>query len=107
MSYVDDKAERLASVEANLNRVLSLCRALLMNDSRWPWLILVPRRDGAVELTDLGAADRAALIEEAAVAADWLRRETGADMINLGALAKVVQRVPGVTLPSCDRRRRV
>src|ERR1039458_480634 len=25
-----------------------LCRALLMNDARYPWLILVPRRAGAV-----------------------------------------------------------
>ena len=29
-----------------------LCRVLLMNDSRWPWLMLVPRAN-AVELTDL------------------------------------------------------
>jgi diadenosine tetraphosphate (Ap4A) HIT family hydrolase len=32
---------------------LPLCRVLLMNDARWPWLILVPRREGLVELTDL------------------------------------------------------
>ena len=35
---------------------MPLCRVLLMNNSRWPWLILVPRREGAVELTDLDAA---------------------------------------------------
>ena len=29
-----------------------------MNDSRWPWLILVPRREDLVELIDLDAADR-------------------------------------------------
>jgi diadenosine tetraphosphate (Ap4A) HIT family hydrolase len=42
---------------------MRLSRVLLMNDARWPWLILVPRREGAVELTDLDADDRALLIE--------------------------------------------
>ena len=32
---------------------LPLSRLLLMNDDRWPWFILVPRREGKVELTDL------------------------------------------------------
>jgi hypothetical protein len=30
---------------------LPLSRALLMNDARWPWLILVPRREKLVELS--------------------------------------------------------
>ena len=30
-----------------------LCRVLLMNDARYPWLVLVPRRAGAVEIMDL------------------------------------------------------
>ena len=64
-----------------------------MNDSRWPWLILVPRRDGLVELTDLDAADRARLIEEAARAADWLKAHAGADKINVGALGNVVRQL--------------
>ena len=72
---------------------LPLCRVLLMNDSRWPWLILVPRREGAVELTDLDAADRAVLIEEAASAADFLKAHTGALKINLGALGNIVRQL--------------
>ncbi len=72
---------------------LPLCRVLLMNDSRWPWLILVPRRESLVELTDLDAADRARLIEEAARAADWLKAHAKADKINLGALGNVVRQL--------------
>ncbi len=33
----------------------ALCRVLLMNDSRYPWLILVPRRAGLSEIHDLAA----------------------------------------------------
>jgi len=72
---------------------LQLSRVLLMNDARWPWLILVPRREGAAELTDLEAGDRALLIEEAASAARFLKAHTGALKINLGALGNVVRQL--------------
>ena len=67
-----------------------LCRALLMNDARWPWLILVPIREGIVELADLDEADRAALLGEAAEAADFLKGHMGAEKINIGALGNVI-----------------
>jgi diadenosine tetraphosphate (Ap4A) HIT family hydrolase len=50
--------ERLAR-DALVVGDLPLCRVLLMNDARWPWLILVPRREGLVELMDLELADQA------------------------------------------------
>jgi diadenosine tetraphosphate (Ap4A) HIT family hydrolase len=53
---------------------MALSRVLLMNDARYPWLILAPRREGVVELTDLNQIDRAQLIEEAAEAAAFLMR---------------------------------
>jgi diadenosine tetraphosphate (Ap4A) HIT family hydrolase len=68
-----------------------LSRLMLMNDHRWPWLVLVPRREGIVELTDLDAADRARLIEEAALAARFLKARFGAHKINLGALGNIVR----------------
>ncbi len=70
-----------------------LSRVLLMNDSRWPWLVLVPRRDGLVELTDLDPADLAHLIEETALASHWLKAHAKADKINVGALGNVVRQL--------------
>ena len=29
---------------------LALSRVLVVNDANWPWLILVPRREGACEI---------------------------------------------------------
>jgi diadenosine tetraphosphate (Ap4A) HIT family hydrolase len=72
---------------------LPLSRLLLMNDARWPWLILVPRRSGLSELTDLDAAERARLIEEAARVAAWLERYARADKINVAALGNVVRQL--------------
>jgi diadenosine tetraphosphate (Ap4A) HIT family hydrolase len=68
----------------------SLSRVLLMNDARYPWLILVPRRAGAMEIFDLNALDRAALIEEVARAGDGLKKLSAAAKINIGALGNLV-----------------
>jgi diadenosine tetraphosphate (Ap4A) HIT family hydrolase len=72
---------------------LPLCRALLMNDARFVWLILVPRRDGLVEITDLGADERAQLMQEAAQAAAALRRLPQVEKINIGALGNIVRQL--------------
>jgi diadenosine tetraphosphate (Ap4A) HIT family hydrolase len=72
---------------------MTLSRALLMNDARWPWLILVPRRGRVVEIADLEPADRAQLIEEGSRAARWLKARIGADKINIGALGNIVRQL--------------
>lgn len=50
-----------------------LCQVRLQDDARFPWLILIPRRDGLHELEDLSAADRALLMEEIVRAGDLVR----------------------------------
>jgi diadenosine tetraphosphate (Ap4A) HIT family hydrolase len=56
---------------------LALCHVRLHADSRWPWLVLIPRVGGARELEDLAANDRMALVEEV-VRAGVAVREVGA-----------------------------
>ncbi|HEY8698686.1 MAG TPA: HIT domain-containing protein [Rhizomicrobium sp.] len=67
-----------------------LSRLLLMDDSRYPWLVLVPRRAELSEIHDLGHAERMVLIEEIVRAAKGLKALTGAAKINVGALGNVV-----------------
>jgi diadenosine tetraphosphate (Ap4A) HIT family hydrolase len=69
---------------------LSLSRALLMNDSRYPWLVLVPRGENLREIVDLETEARAALIEEIAAASRFVRGLPGVEKINVGALGNVV-----------------
>lgn len=72
---------------------LPLCRVLLMDDARYPWLILVPRRANAVEIIDLSVADRALLIEEIAQAQAALVTVMRPDKLNVGALGNVVKQL--------------
>jgi diadenosine tetraphosphate (Ap4A) HIT family hydrolase len=69
---------------------LPLCAVRLMNDRRFPWIILVPQRPGAREILDLDAADRSRLIEEIAIASAALRDECRPLKLNVAALGNVV-----------------
>jgi diadenosine tetraphosphate (Ap4A) HIT family hydrolase len=69
---------------------LALSRVLLMNDSSFPWLILVPAREDISEIYELGQGDRSVLIEEVALASGILRDLYMPDKINLGALGNLV-----------------
>lgn len=67
-----------------------LCSILLMNDASYPWIVLVPRRHGVVEIHELDKDDREVLMEEIAQAARLLQNATKADKINVAALGNVV-----------------
>ncbi|HRQ65371.1 MAG TPA: HIT family protein, partial [Xanthomonadaceae bacterium] len=69
---------------------LPLCSVRLMNDARFPWLILVPRRAGVCEIAELDPWDRQALMEEVARASVALRQVVATDRINVAALGNVV-----------------
>jgi diadenosine tetraphosphate (Ap4A) HIT family hydrolase len=69
---------------------LPLCRVLLINDANYPWLLLVPRRQGIVDIIDLDAAHQVQLMGEIADAARALKAVTGCDKINVAALGNVV-----------------
>jgi diadenosine tetraphosphate (Ap4A) HIT family hydrolase len=67
-----------------------LSSMLLMNDARYPWLILVPRRVSVVELFELSPDDRGVLMGEVAKASELLKTATRAAKINIGALGNLV-----------------
>jgi diadenosine tetraphosphate (Ap4A) HIT family hydrolase len=69
---------------------MPLCRALLINDANYPWLLLVPRRHHIVEIVDLDYIEQAQLMSEVAQAARSLKAITGCDKINVAALGNVV-----------------
>ncbi|MCJ2084993.1 HIT domain-containing protein [Methylobacterium sp. E-005] len=69
---------------------LALCRVLLMDDARFPWLILVPRRPDLAEITDLSEPDSAALWQEIRIATGVMQALAKPDKVNVGALGNVV-----------------
>jgi len=72
---------------------LQLCEVRLMDDARFAWLVLVPRRGGCVEITDLSADEQALLWQEVNRAGAALRAVAPCDKLNLGALGNIVRQL--------------
>jgi diadenosine tetraphosphate (Ap4A) HIT family hydrolase len=93
-----------ARLEADTQAVASfeLCDVRLMNDARFAWLVLVPRRHGLVEITDLSADEQTTLWQEVNRAAAALRAVAPCDKLNLGALGNIVRQLHVHVVARCE-----
>ena len=69
---------------------IGLCRMRLMNDKRFPWLILVPKRADVREIHQLSPLDQTMLTFEITQTSRLLQRVTGAEKMNVAALGNQV-----------------
>jgi len=67
-----------------------LCKVLLMNDSQYPWFILVPRKAGLKESIDLTESEQVLLMQESAKLSHLLREVFSPDKLNVAALGNMV-----------------
>jgi len=72
---------------------LTLCQVLLLNDRRYDWLVLVPRRESVTEILDLSPQDQAQLWREVTLVAQVLRHAQPDLKLNIGALGNVVRQL--------------
>jgi diadenosine tetraphosphate (Ap4A) HIT family hydrolase len=74
---------------------LPLCQARLQADVRWPWIVLIPRRDALRELEELAPPDLDVLTREILSAGRAVRAIADAagrpvEKLNVGALGNMV-----------------
>jgi diadenosine tetraphosphate (Ap4A) HIT family hydrolase len=69
---------------------LALSRVIIADDATYPWVVLVPRRAGAVEIIDLDEPDRMRLMAEIAQVSAALKDVTRCDKLNVAALGNIV-----------------
>lgn len=84
--------ERLSTDTLALSS-MEICDVRLANDSRWPWLILVPRVPEAEEFFDLRPGQREAVMHEAAQVGEKLKSVTSAEKINIAMIGNVVRQL--------------
>lgn len=70
-----------------------LSQVRLMDDMRFPWLLLVPRVAGASEWIDLDGGQQRLLLAEINQVSKLLRGEPGVQKINIGALGNIVRQL--------------
>jgi diadenosine tetraphosphate (Ap4A) HIT family hydrolase len=83
---------RLAADSIAIGKLM-LCEVRLQNDARFPWLVLVPQREGITELFELSATDSALTMEEITRCSAALRAVTQCLKINVGALGNIVRQL--------------
>lgn len=67
-----------------------LCKALLMNDSNYPWIILVPQVVDIYELHELNHKQRRALWDESERVSNALLQLFDSTKLNIAALGNIV-----------------
>lgn len=67
-----------------------LSHLLLMNDSNYPWFILVPDRDNITEIYQLSDSDRNQLGQESCLLSRLLMQRFEGDKLNVAAIGNLV-----------------
>lgn len=78
------------SADCHLVGQMPLSTVLLLDDARYPWVILVPRRVAIREIHELSPDDRRTLLEESCRVGDFMMQAFVGQKLNLGALGNLV-----------------
>ncbi|MEO8365350.1 MAG: HIT family protein [Pseudoxanthomonas sp.] len=70
-----------------------LSQVRLMDDARFPWLLLVPRVANASEWLELDGAQQRLLLAEINRAGNLIRALPGVEKLNIGALGNIVRQL--------------
>lgn len=72
---------------------LPLCEVRIQNEARFPWILLVPKRDNIEEIVDLSVEDQEQLLKELRMASKVMQESFDADKLNIGALGNIVRQL--------------
>lgn len=72
---------------------LELCQLRIQNDSRYPWLVLVPKLEGVTEVHELTVEHQYQLIQESSLVANALKQVTACKKVNIANLGNVVSQL--------------
>jgi diadenosine tetraphosphate (Ap4A) HIT family hydrolase len=70
-----------------------LSQVRLMDDTRFPWLVLVPRVADASEWIELDGSQQRLLLAEVNQVGQLIRAQDGVEKLNIGALGNIVRQL--------------
>ena len=86
----DFKLDERLEADTHLVCELENCSLRLLDDTRWPWLVLVPRIACAEEWHVLTKGQRIMIDDEVARVASALKEMTGCQKINIASIGNMV-----------------
>ena len=72
---------------------LSLSKLLLVNNSSFPWVMLVPKKNNLKEIIDLSEEDRMILMKEISLVSQAMKKIFHPDKLNIAALGNIVEQL--------------
>lgn len=84
------KLNRILEKDSYFILDLDLCQVRLINNSNFPWIILIPRLDKISEITDLSNEDYHLLNREVKFIAKIFKNELAPDKLNIATIGNVV-----------------
>ena len=72
---------------------LELCLVQFMNNRYFPWVIMVPKREKMLEISDLSVEDQHKLIEEISFVSSRMKTHFKADKMNVAALGNITKQL--------------
>ena len=69
---------------------LNLCYLFLSNNSIFPWVILIPKRDNVKEIIDLSKKDQHLLMDEIEIISKIMKKIFSPDKLNIASLGNIV-----------------
>ncbi len=67
-----------------------LCRVLLLNEAKYPWVLAVPQRDAVREIYELSPLDQQQLMRESVIIGRVMMQLYVGEKLNIGALGNLV-----------------
>ena len=87
------KLDPLLKKDSVFIKEFPLCKLLLMNDSNFPWFLMIPRREGTVEMFDLNEEDQNQLNKESNYVLKKLKEHFKATKMNVANLGNIVSQL--------------
>ncbi|MBX3458230.1 MAG: HIT family protein [Candidatus Paracaedibacteraceae bacterium] len=69
---------------------LSLCQVRLSHNAAFPWILLIPKTEHCIEITDLSSSDQHLLMSEINQASQIMQRIFSPNKLNIATLGNVV-----------------
>ena len=69
---------------------LKLCSVRLIDNQQFPWIILIPKRKGVTDITNLNSKDQILLMKEIVLASKLMKKVFNTNKLNVEKIGNIV-----------------
>ena len=90
---MENKINKLFLKESYLITELKLCSVRLINNSKFPWIILIPKRKKVTDITELKTKDQILLMKEIVYCSKIMKKTFKTKKLNVEKIGNIVSQL--------------